>query len=210
MRLNVGAGRVALPRSEGWVNADIMPYASTDEAEYQQVDVFAVPWPWATSSVKQIMASHIIEHIPHETRLAESGYIINAPVCDHVWLRRVMKMDGFFAFFAEAWRVLEPGGTIECIAPYGMSRGALQDPTHQRFIVETTINYLVEKPTAETTFDYGLPFTYELTGGGYRLAFRGECGALNVAGMQAEVTRRLSELWNQAVEIGFTLRAVKE
>lgn len=203
MKLNLGCGKMLFSVSEGWVNVDRLSLPGVDKV----VDLMQYPWPFETSSVEKIWASHLIEHIPHQSRLSDIAYTCGLPV-DYVhWLR---DNDGFFAFFAECWRVLIPGGMVECVAPFGMSRGAMQDPTHQRFIVETTINYLTERPHEGGTFDYSLPFTFEMVGGGFRLGFNSECGALINAGLKDAVERRMMELWNQAAEIGFTLKAVKD
>jgi len=160
VRLNLGCGRVILPNDEGWLNIDSQPLDGVD----QVVNLFEFPWPIAENSADYIIASHLIEHIPHQVRIrgtwVEEGY-------DHhlgtAWMQMYdtgpHPLDGFFAFFAEAWRVLKPNGVITCIAPYGATDMAFQDPTHTRYIVPETFTYLM--PSVDSPYDYGLPFRYE-------------------------------------------------
>ena len=131
LRLNLGCGKV--PKA-GFINVDRLCLPGVD----QQVDLFQFPWPWGDNSVDEIYASHLIEHIPHQVEGSQ--------------------LDGFFAFFAECWRILKPGAEITLIAPYGFSVGAMQDPTHTRFIVESTFSYLAQ--VDDCNFDYQLPFTF--------------------------------------------------
>lgn len=60
-------------------------------------------------------------------------------------------MDGFFAFFAELWRVLEPGAAVHILSPHGMSITAHIDPTHTRALFPETFSYL--------NHDENAPFT---------------------------------------------------
>ena len=147
VRLNLGCGRVILPNDEGWINVDSQPLEGVD----QVVNLFEFPWPIADNYADYIIASHLIEHIPHEVRQINSGNIL--------YRHDIHPLDGFFAFFAEAWRVLKPNGVITCIAPYGATDMAFQDPTHTRYIVPETFTYLM--PSVDSPYDYGLPFRYE-------------------------------------------------
>lgn len=207
MKLNLGCG---LAFKEGWVNVDKLQADGVDEI----VDLFAFPWPWQTSSADEMYAGHLIEHIPHEARLAESGYQIHAPVCDHAWIRKIMQLDGFFAFFAEVWRVLKPGGTIKIVCPHGQSVYALQDPTHTRYIVPNTFHYLVGNPAAEAkgkTFDYQIPSRFSIED--FALVYTGAAAALMRMGLpdlQNEVNTRTELFWNQVAEIHCVLKAIKD
>ena len=208
VKLNLGSGKKQFPVEEGWNNVDSLALPGITEV----VDLFRYPFPWATNSVSHIYCGHLIEHIPHEAHISDWPMMdrkASDPFLTDAWVKRLLSLDGFFAFFAECWRVLEPGGTIECLAPYGMSRGAMQDPVHCRFIVETTVNYLLDRPHEGGTFDYALPFTYDIEGG-FRVSYQFEAAALQQAGMFEEANKRMRELWNQVAEIGFTLKAVKD
>ncbi len=93
VRLNLGCCDT---KREGFLGVDIVPPADilADLAQY--------PWPWPDSTVDELMANDVFEHLPSK--------------------RDTMN---------EAWRVLKPGGLITIIVP-SASRGSggFQDPTH--------------------------------------------------------------------------------
>lgn len=62
------------------------------------------PWPWGDSSVEEIRAADIVEHLPSKVHTMN-----------------------------EAWRVLRPNGRLLIIVPTTDGRGAFQDPTHVSF-----------------------------------------------------------------------------
>jgi SAM-dependent methyltransferase len=176
--LNLGCGKVLFPSTaedraeqsglaEEWVNADHAALPGVDRV----LDAFAYPWPFEDGEFDHIYCSHLIEHIPHEARPARNVTDDPALTQEERFTRyeqwndrqqELLRLDGFFAFFAEAYRVLRPGGTIYCEVPYGTSMGAMQDPTHTRFIVASTLSYLLRQESG--TFDYQLPFAWEVSG----------------------------------------------
>jgi len=79
----------------------------------------------------------------------------------HDALVRAGKLDGWYAFFYEAWRILKPGGVLHIIAPYGWSAGAMHDPTHTRLVGLGSFSYFVPNPNAP--FDYQIPAQFEMT-----------------------------------------------
>lgn len=91
--LHLGCG---MSRMEGWTNCDLhaTPFADV---------VFDVQqrWPFEDNQVREIYASHMLEHI-----------------------------GDFNAFFKEMWRVLEPNGNVCLRMPFGGHRLAWTDPTH--------------------------------------------------------------------------------
>jgi len=94
MKLNLGSCDRHFP---DFVNVDICLPA----------DVLAdlnCPWPWKDSTVEEIRAWDIIEHLPRPI------YTMN-----------------------EAWRVLQPGGVFDIQVPTTDGRGAWQDPGHVSF-----------------------------------------------------------------------------
>ena len=175
MRLNLGCGRAQLPTTiddhftnhlrehlprsayaEHWVNVDMMDIDGIDEV----VDLFAYPWikssddkPWEDNSAQEIWASHIIEHIPHAARLL--------PEASHdPLLQRAAALDGWYAWFYEAWRILEPDGLIYMVAPYATSTAAISDPTHHRMVEPGSFSYF--SPNPDAPFDYQITSEFEL------------------------------------------------
>lgn len=94
MKLNLGCSDAHLP---GYVNVDRVPPAD------QIVDL-TQSWPWPDSSVEEIVARDIIEHLPNMLRTMN-----------------------------EAHRVLRPGGIFKISVPTTDGAGAWQDPTHCSF-----------------------------------------------------------------------------
>lgn len=119
------------------------------------MDLFRFPWDFEDNSVDEIWCSHLIEHIPHEAKKAKRLTAAQERRWDEIG-----HLDGFFAFFAEVWRILKPSGTITICTPYGMSTEAMQDPTHTRFIVPKTLHYLTGGDTEH--YNYHTPFKFTL------------------------------------------------
>jgi len=91
--LNLGSNDDHRP---GFINVDRVQPAD------QIADLTVFPWPWATSSVRCIAASHIVEHLPD----------------------RISTMN-------EMHRVLKPGGRLVIDVPSAAhGSGFAQDPTH--------------------------------------------------------------------------------
>lgn len=92
MRLNLGA---CDRRFDGFLSVDIVPPADI-------VADLTQPWPWPDSSVEEILAYDVIEHLP-DKRLTMN----------------------------EMWRVLKPGGIARIQVPdCSEGDGADCDPTH--------------------------------------------------------------------------------
>jgi len=112
MKLNLGASD---RRIEGYVSVDIAEPA--DEC----VDLTG-PWPWEDSSVDEIIAQDVFEHLPDK--------------------RHTMN---------EAWRVLRPGGVLDLAVPCvalldgRVNYGAFADPTHVSFWTPDDRYYFCEE-----------------------------------------------------------------
>ena len=83
----------------GFLNVDRAPGPGVDRL----VDL-TLAWPWTESSLDEIRAWDIIEHLPDKLHTMN-----------------------------EMWRVLRPGGRAEIIVPTTDGPGAFQDPTHVSF-----------------------------------------------------------------------------
>jgi predicted SAM-dependent methyltransferase len=104
-RLNIGCGLDIRP---GWVNLDMIDYggnALTDLTKY--------PWPFPESHFDEVLASHILEHLPN-----------------------------FNAVITEIWRVSKPGALIVVRVPFFLSTKYFSEPDHRTpFGIRSFDNY---------------------------------------------------------------------
>jgi len=125
MKLNLGSCDKHFP---GFVNVDICPPA----------DVIADlngPWPWEDSSIDEIRAYDIIEHLPDKIHTMN-----------------------------EAWRVLRPGGTFDIIVPTTEGRGAFQDPQHCSYWNRNSFFYYTDRIPERERFGkhYGIAARFKI------------------------------------------------
>jgi hypothetical protein len=114
IKLDVACGQ---NKQEGFVGIDI-----AGEADIVH-DLNAYPWPLEDGSVNEVFCSHYLEHIPHY-RPEFNG------------------VDGWFMFFNELQRVCRKDAKLTFVCPYSRNDRAFWDPTHTRYIHETTFYYL--------------------------------------------------------------------
>lgn len=196
--LNLGCGRVILPAPQpghyGLIDAGVTDYALWVNADRnaqpgvnQVVDLFCYPWPFADNSFDGALLAHIAEHIPHEPKGAFQ--------------------DGWYAFFAELWRVLTPGAVAHVLSPYGWSQGGITDPTHTRLLTEQTFTHSMAP-------DLNSPFQYATGGLHFEMVeparFRVTEMFAHLINDQAELQRALQTRINVAYELYVKLRAVKD
>lgn len=178
--LNLGCGRVILPAEKPahygllpdsltmyplWQNIDRNPAPGVDCV----VDLFTYPWPLDDNSFDGALLSHLVEHIPHEIRMrrrpnqgvvgvpdvmaARPAYLDQELAEIKAWERVSALQDGWFAFWAELYRVLTPGAMVHVLCPYATSHGFLGDPTHTRPITEQTFQHSMQ-PDPDAPFEY--------------------------------------------------------
>ena len=133
-KLNLGGGLTTL---EGFTNVDKYKSEKTDLV----VDLEVYPWPFPTSSVKDTVLRHVLEHIKE-------------PI----------------PFMNELYRILEPGGRVQYRGPHSRSQGAWQDPTHVRPIPEEFFLYFTKRFRHENVIVYsGINTDFTLDGPYYCL-----------------------------------------
>lgn len=92
-------------------------------------DLNAPPYPFDDESAGEILMDNVLEHLDDVTRV-----------------------------LGELHRILEPGGRLRLLLPYGKTDWALQDPTHKHFFTEQSLNYFLEGHP----YNYYARFRYRL------------------------------------------------
>lgn len=229
--LNLGAGRIILPAPRPahhalvdeaiyaypyWHNVDRNAEPGVDEC----VDLFTYPWPLESDSYDGALLSHIAEHIPHEIRIDPENMLIGHMVSpttisispyglelEAQRIERLARMqDGWYAFFAELYRVLTPGAIVHVLSPYAFSTGAVSDPSHTRYLTEHSLTHSMHP-------DPNSPFKYETGGLHFRQVeparFSIHPHFAHLVDDPGELQRALETRVNVAMEFYMKLEAVK-
>jgi len=148
-KLNLACGN---NRIEGYFGIDAF---KTEACDYV-MDLQRYPWDIESESVDEIICSHYIEHINHDSTIKDlvESFVTSSTYDElrKTFLTRIgyvkdkiqhpfMPTNGLFKFMDEVYRILKPGGKIRIIVPYYTSIRAIQDPTHVRSIGEITFMY---------------------------------------------------------------------
>lgn len=104
-RLNIGSGGRKL---EGYVNVDLQPEETPDVL----CDIGRERWPFADSSVDEVVAAHVLEHLTTPE---------------------------FMHCMKETYRVCKDGAKVQVKLPHPRHDLFLGDPTHQRPILPATL-----------------------------------------------------------------------
>lgn len=133
-RLNLGC---STDLRLGYENVDIFPPCDTC------VDLAKGIWPWDESSVDEIRAHDVFEHIA------------NPDYPSFMWKPWVMN---------QAHRVLKPGGKLDLFIPTTDGRGAFQDPGHVTFWTPNDLFYYCEEFAEWQRFHnaYGITARFKL------------------------------------------------
>lgn len=135
MRLNLGSSDDLHP---DFLNVDIWEPPGATPDNFLKADL-RKKWPWEDSTIEEIRAHDILEHLPD--------------------IRKSMN---------EAHRVLVPGGILDLFVPTTDGRGAFQDPTHVSFWNANTMYYFVEDFAEWMRFHeaYGISARFRIAGPG--------------------------------------------
>lgn len=164
MRLNLGCSDNLLG---GWLNVDIARPDPLTVENFQQADL-ALPWPWADSSVDEIYAADIFEHIGDCDHMGQN--------CLHCWPRgaadqvnphELRHWSGRIHVMNESWRVLKPGGRLTMICPdAAKGAGQWQDPTHVTPWTPNGLQYFADGSPAHKRFAaaYGITARFKVLG----------------------------------------------
>jgi hypothetical protein len=204
VRLNLGCSDRHL---DGFVNVDIAPPAD------QIVDL-AGPWPWPDSSVEEVMALDVCEHIGD----MRGDVIISGK--GQVEMNMQAALDSLKAFTAkrhplgrihfmnELHRVLKPGARATIETP-NASRGCgyYQDPSHVSPWCLSTFKYFEHGAFAHTR----LAKSYGITAA-FRILSLEECATSGeFSPMQPATTEMRLGVWRPAwPEVAWKIKAVLE
>jgi hypothetical protein len=100
-KLNLGCG---YNQKQGWINTDSDPECKPDLC----FDLTKPNWPIETSTVDEVLAEHILEHLEGT--------------------------EGYLTFWKELYRVCQHGATIKIEVPHWQHETFFHDPTHVRAI----------------------------------------------------------------------------
>jgi hypothetical protein len=100
MKLNLGCG---FNKLDGYTNVDQFPDCDPDVLW----NLEETPWPFEESSVDEIVAHHVLEHLGQETKV-------------------------YFAIIKELYRITRHDGQVRITVPHPYHPTFLADPTHVR------------------------------------------------------------------------------
>ena len=109
MKLNLGAGKKKI---DGYVNVDNSLMFAPDEV----VDLNNA-WPWADNSVEEVVASHVLDHLP----MSPTDVMLNL------------------------YRILKPGGKASITVPHPRSDDFINDPSHHHGYMPQTFEHFSKK-----------------------------------------------------------------
>ena len=167
-------------KQKGFIGVDLIKKGTQADVAW---DLTKYPWPFKNNSVSEIFSSHYLEHIPHI-----DGYD-----------------DGLFHFMDECYRILKVGGTATFLTPYYTSVRAFQDPTHHRFIGETTFAYFSKKWRKFVKIEH-YPIKCDFDGIKIDHSIIPELNGKSRESIQYEVAHS----WNVVNDIIVTLKKLKE
>jgi hypothetical protein len=117
VKLNIGCGQNKIP---GYVNTDREASVAPDVV----MDLETFPWPFDESSVDEIIANHVLEHVGATPQL-------------------------FLGVMKEIYRVCRGGAVIRIAVPHPRHNFFLDDPTHVRAITPHTMQLFSKRNCEE-------------------------------------------------------------
>lgn len=100
MNLNLGCGNKKI---QGWINVDSSSALTPDIVH----DLESFPWPWADSSIDNILLAHVLEHLGKDSPT-------------------------YLKIFTELYRISKNNTKITIAVPHPRHNDFLNDPTHVR------------------------------------------------------------------------------
>ncbi len=110
MKLNIGCG---FNKLDGYINVDQLPECAPDVLW----NLEETPWPFAESSIEELVAHHVLEHLGQETKV-------------------------FCAILKELYRLMRHGGLMKITVPHPLHPTYISDPTHVRPFLGNTFEMM--------------------------------------------------------------------
>jgi len=146
VRLDFGCGENP---KEGFEGVDV----NGTKAKHK-IDLFKFPYPWADNSVDALHSSHFIEHIPNRNIEERDIRTVQDDLERHRWRELYLDQDMLHAFFDECYRILKPGCDLFIAVPNARSDDAFADPTHRRYINQSTFRYFKKSDREAMDLDH--------------------------------------------------------
>ena len=179
LKLDLGCGDRVTP---GFQGVDIMDREGVDYV----VDLFQYPWPFKDRSVREVVSSHLIEHIPHYRPEYEG-------------------VDGFWMFFNELHRICAKNAKVTLHCPYAKGDRAFWDPSHTRYIHEVNFYYLNPQWLQEQLLTH-----YPITANFEVVTIDGVGVPDDISNRNSEMQAQArSYYWNVVTDLSITLKAIK-
>lgn len=140
-------------------------------------DLTVFPWPYQDNSVEEAFCSHYVEHTPD-----------------------------LISFMNELYRIMAPDAQVRIVHPHSRSDRAFQDPTHLRFIPESTWPYFAKDWRVLNQLDH---YPIETDFGIDQMFFTGFNPPWDTKSDQARQFA-INHYWNVALDLAVDLRARKE
>ena len=120
MKLNLACGRAIYP-GDGWLNLDL-GFLAVHPGIIIPVDLWELDWPIEDGSLDYVLASHIMEHVPHRV----------PPPTGEFWIH----------FLDYMFKKMKDGGIIEIYGPHPQNPTTLAMPGHTRLVSPQTFGQL--------------------------------------------------------------------
>jgi predicted SAM-dependent methyltransferase len=183
-RLNVGCG---VDIRDGWVNIDVVNYGNNT-----QVDLNKYPWPFPDNYFDEVLASHILEHLPN-----------------------------FSQVVTEIWRISKPGALVDVRVPFFLSTKYYSEPDHRvPFGIRAFDNYedfsgrtlkFYEQWKLKQTTNYGSPAKFLIDKKEFNFSNFAILHWLNIfINIEPVIYERFFATWLTPEEVKFRLRVVKK
>lgn len=124
-KLNVGCGKMILPKEEGWINLDLIPGPGVDIAANVANPMLLATQGLEANQFDEILLSHVFEHLVDPLTAMQN-----------------------------LWTLAKPGAHMTVRCPWGGNHIAFEDPTHVRAIFLQSLCYFSQSMYNAADYGY--------------------------------------------------------